>query len=261
MDEILNILIIEDDIRLCMELESKIANSQNYNLQGICNNTSDALNSIHLHPPHIIILDLELHNGSGSGIEILQELNNSSLIFMPFIIICTHNCSSYIHKLARDLGADYIFPKYQRDFSAEAVLDLLSILNDAIISKCNFTKGLFNGSSHEKKAFLQSLIASKLDCIGISRKHTGYNFLLMAIYISITQPKANYCQILAKEFNQKENSILQAMNRAIISTWKHQDIDILSTYYTATFNLHKGNPTPQEFVSYYRDVIRKELLV
>lgn len=259
MENVLDILIIEDDEKLCSELKYQITSSSDFGLAGICNNVADALELIQNHPPNIIILDLELHDGFGSGIEVLQALNNTSLLYSPFIIICTNNCSSYIHELTRNLGADYIFPKYQRDFSAAAVISYLSLMKLAIISKCTFTKSFSGNISQDTESYIKSLIVSKLDCIGINRKHKGYNLLLNAIYISLTQPDENYFQILSKNLHQKENSILQAMNRAIASTWKTQDIDTLLTQYTAFFNVVKGNPTPYEFISYYRDIIKKNI--
>lgn len=62
----LNLLIVEDDINTINEYKASIRNFDNFYLVGTTNNSSEAVNMVKEYCPHAVILDLELHLGSGN---------------------------------------------------------------------------------------------------------------------------------------------------------------------------------------------------
>ena len=69
--------------------------------------------------PDAIILDLELHEGGGNGLFFLSKLHDLGLEKLPYILITTQNTSNVTLEAARQLGADFIITKYERDYSAQ----------------------------------------------------------------------------------------------------------------------------------------------
>ena len=124
----LSILLVEDNARECGEIINYIERLDDTSLIGVTNNTTKALEIIADSLPDALILDLELHNGLGNGLTLLQDLKKLSLPFIPYILITTNNSSSITHKSARKLGADFIIPKYKEDYSAKTVVDFLRMM-------------------------------------------------------------------------------------------------------------------------------------
>ena len=127
MDRKLEIIIVEDDHNICREMSDLILNSDDLILIGVTNDSTEATNIIRDKLPEAIILDLELHNGSGSGLEVLQDLSVSPLPKTPYILVTTNNSSSRTYDLVRKFGADYIRSKHQKNYSSKTVLDFLRL--------------------------------------------------------------------------------------------------------------------------------------
>ena len=127
MDRKLEIILVEDDHNICREMSDLILNSDDLILIGVTNDSTEATNIIRDKLPEAIILDLELHNGSGSGLEVLQDLYVSPLPKTPYILLTTNNSSSRTYDLVRKFGADYIRSKHQKNYSSKTVLDFLRL--------------------------------------------------------------------------------------------------------------------------------------
>ena len=67
MERELIILLVEDDEKACEELRSYIEQTSDIRLQGITNNSTEALELVRSGLPDAVILDLELHYGGGNG--------------------------------------------------------------------------------------------------------------------------------------------------------------------------------------------------
>ena len=63
MERELIILLVEDDEKACEELRSYIEQTSDIRLQGITNNSTEALELVRSGLPDAVILDLELHYG------------------------------------------------------------------------------------------------------------------------------------------------------------------------------------------------------
>ena len=88
MDE-LTIILVEDDTSTCAKFNAYINSREEVILLNFTNNASQALALISHYKPDVIILDLELHNGVGNGLDVLSGL--SKYKSKPYIIVTTNN--------------------------------------------------------------------------------------------------------------------------------------------------------------------------
>ena len=257
----LNILIIEDDKNICNKFLDYAENLDDIVIVNTTSSSSEGIDNVTTFLPNIVILDLELHHGSGSGIEFLSELNQLDLTVIPFILVTTNNSSNLIYEHVRQLGADFILYKHQSGYSEKYVLDFLRTMKSAIFNKSGMSG---NGSIETatpavyKKKITQRII-SELNLIGINPKSVGYQYLIEAIKLYIEKPTPNISSIIGEHNNKSEASVERAMQNAINSAWKNTDIETLYKYYTAAIHSSKGVPTLIEFISYYATKIKGEM--
>lgn len=260
MNEKLEILIVEDDTLLSKELALLIDNSDDLFLIAVTNDSFKAIEYIKDTVPDVVILDLELHQGKGSGLNVLYNIHTLSLSKKPYILVNTDNSSVITHETARTLGADYIMSKQQEDYSSQSIIDFLRIIHPAIkniqISSSDVSNTTKPTEQYSKRICRH--IMAELNHVGINPKSVGYTYLIDAIYLMVKQPAQSICAALADKYNKSESSIERAMQNAINRAWEIQDMKELMRCYTAKISSAKGSPTLTEFICYYANIIRNE---
>lgn len=254
------LLLVEDDASVCEDFIMQTDNSEDLILTGVTNNAKKALEYILNLLPDVVILDLELHQGGGNGLEVLNELKNLLLPRKPYILVTTNNTSSTTYEVARRLGADFIMSKHQDGYSVAKVLDFVRIMSPVINSTRRVTD-IRNSTTETKEQYDRRMtrrIMSELDYVGINPKAVGYCYLVDAIKITMRQPTQNICSLIASNHHKSESSVERAMQNAINRAWKTSDIDELLFHYTAKINSAKGSPTITEFICYYANKLNSE---
>ncbi len=254
------ILLVEDDADACNAFIKYSEKSDDISIVSITNSSAKALMDIRDYVPDAVILDLELHKGSGSGLDVLRGLKDMPLSACPYILITTNNSSNTTYEYARQLGADYIMSKHQEDYSEENVLNFLIMMKSVIQSKkkiSSFTS-LTTENPHQKHKRIEQRIITELNYIGISPKAVGYQYLIDAIQIVMENPTQNLSTLIGKKYKKTESSVERAMQNAINRAWKQTDIDELIYHYTARIHSEKGVPTTTEFVYYYATKLNSE---
>lgn len=252
MNDILSILLIEDDINACYEIQNCFDNIEDMKLVGMTNNAHEALEMVRSFLPDIILLDLELHTGGGNGLLFLMELRKLNLPFVPYILITTNNVSQITLDSARQLGADFILTKYEAGYSAKYVLEFVQLMKPAILShKSTANKANMETPQTITKPNLTQRIQRELNLVGISPKAIGYQYLVESIKITMEKPEANLSSILAAKYSKSTASIERAMQNAINRAWQTNDPEDLLKYYTARIRSDRGVPTMMEFIYYY----------
>ena len=256
----INLIIVEDDNNTIEEYKAGIKCFDNFYLAATTSSSSEALEKVKEYSPHAVILDLELHKGSGNGLMFLKELSALNLKNKPFILVVTNNISSVTHSIARNLGADFVITKNQSDFSCKMVLEFLSsVAASALTSDINSPDAAKAAVSISYSETMKEKISTELDLIGISPKLKGRQYLADAIEITCKQRMPNLCSIIAKKYSKTDASVERAMQTAINHAWRNTDIESLERYYTTYINPQKGVPTVMEFIYYYSDKIKKSL--
>lgn len=256
------LLLIEDNEEEVSCFRNYIETRNDVKLLKDTNSSYTGLEYTKTYMPEGIILDLELHNGEGSGISFLEDLQKVKMDFKPLIVVTTNVSSSIIYTHIRELGADFIFYKKQSDYSPEMVINSMVSLRETLYSSKNNVKKIKTTtetpSEHEER--LKDRIDNELDVIGVSTHLKGRKYLFDAIFYLLTNTDKDCDSVfsyVAKTHKLGNSSISRAMQTAINYAWRTSSIEDLEKYYTARINYHTGVPTPTEFVYYYDEKIRK----
>ena len=261
MENKLSIFLVEDDPIACKEIINIVDNSEDLILIGVTNNAVKAVEEIRYKLPDAVILDIELHQGSGSGLDVLKELKDLALSSPPYVLVTTNNSSAITYDLARDLGADYILSKHQENYSEQYAINLLKMFKSTIKNRAKNvnladTANIRSPEYYEKR--ITQRIITELNHVGINPKNNGYQYLIKAILITIKEPTQNINAVIAQEFNKTEVSVERAMQNAISRAWTKENIEDLAKYYTARISPDRGKPTLTEFICYYATKLKNE---
>lgn len=253
MNHILKVLIIEDDTTACNELADCIEAFDDISLAVATSDALLALEYVATYLPDVIILDLELHQGGGNGIEFLDNLNQLGLTHRPFILVTTNNASAIIHESARKRGADFILTKFDEQYSAHYVINFLHIIREEILAHTSspMQQKRPPESPVERTHKLMIRIHREFDLIGISPKLIGYKYLADAVLLAIENNSSHLIPQIAQKYRKSDASVERAMQNAINRAWRSSDIEDLLSHYTAKINLERGVPTTMEFIFYY----------
>lgn len=261
MDRELSILLVEDDPALCRQTARYVDSLDDVLLVGMTNSSAEALALIQSHLPDAVILDLELHFGSGNGLLLLQNMQQCDLPRIPYTLITTNNSSLVTYESARQLGADFILSKHQRDYTPEGAVEFLRMMKSIIQNRPTAS----GGSSPEpmespemRNRRLTRRICAQLDSIGISSKAVGYQYLVDAIRLVMQQPSHNLCSVIGRKYGKTESSVERAMQNAIARAWRTTPIDELLRLYTARISSDRGVPTLTEFIYYYANQLKHQ---
>lgn len=258
MNRELNIMLIEDDTAVCTRFAAYADILEDISIVAVTNNSYRALELLDECVPDAVILDLELNSGKGNGLLFLQELQNRPLPFKPYVLVTTNNSSTVTYDYARQLGADFIMSKHQEDYSEKNAIDFLKMMKDIIQNNIKNNQPDYDTeeSAAKKERRLTRLINLELDHVGISPKAIGYNYLTEAILLVINGETNNLCTIIGERHGKTNSSVERAMQNAINSAWRTNDIEDLLEYYTAKINSDRGVPTLTEFIYYYANKIK-----
>ncbi len=262
MSEELSVLIVEDDPDECRAFIDYTASADDIHLIGTTNSSTEAIQYVLDYLPDAVILDLELHRGSGSGIVFLKDLRELSLSIFPYILVTTNNASDLTHGQVRSMGADFIMAKYQQDYSAKSVIEFLRIMKTTIRKTDYLQKSAKHPStlafSFQNTKGIVNRISRELDFVGISPKAVGRKYLLDAIQLVMSDHPTYICSKIAQIYRKSDGSVERAMQNAINRAWRTSCIDDLERYYTARINPAKGVPTLTEFIYYYAEKIKRD---
>ena len=179
---------------------------------------------------------------------------------LPYILITTQNTSNVTLEAARQLGADFIITKYERDYSAQKPVELLRMMRNAIQKHSSPDTTVPTLTPAEQNRKLTIRIHRELDAVGISPKAIGYEYLTEAIIIATKEAVPNLPKLIADNHHGKTPaSIERAMQNAINKAWSNGNPEDLARNYTAVINYERGVPTLTEFIYHYANKFRNEL--
>ncbi|MCL2077235.1 MAG: response regulator [Oscillospiraceae bacterium] len=262
MERNLKVLLVEDEPAECRAIIRYVNSTDGVQLVGVTNSAERAVEHVKDSLPDAVILDIELHKGSGNGISFMQELRDSEIPAFPYILVTTNNLSSVTHDMAREVGADFIMSKYQDDYSAENVIEFLKSVKSVIQRKKRQNESFFEFLTPEEKLEEEKRIAKKInaefDLVGISHRVMGRRYLAEAVQRVMVKIGPNVASEIAKKHGKTTASVERAMQTAIIAAWRSSCIEDLSKHYTAKVNPVRGIPTVMEFVHYYAEKMNND---
>ena len=263
-NKVLNVLLIEDDKAECIKFENYIKTRNDVKLIASTDSDIEGLELIKKTMPDAIILDIELHNGSGNAnsFDLIENLQKMKLSQRPNIVVNTVVSSNTVYDYLHDKGIDSIFYKKQQNYSIENVINTLVLLSGYSEDK-SLTGNIVIEDNKENEEKISNIINDELNLIGIGLHMQGRKYLHDAIYYIITNTdggeKISAVQYLVNKYKRASSTISRDMQNAILHAWRVSSLEDLETYYTAKINYETGVPTPTEFIYYYADKIKKIL--
>lgn len=263
MQKRINLLVVEDDEHTCFEYEKYCRDYDDIFLIGTSAHSDEALKITEEFLPNAVVLDLELHKGSGSGMKYLLDIDKILLKVYPYILVVTNNVSPITQAAVRNLGADYIIVKSQSDYSVPMVIDFLrgiiSNIPDMTPQTQTCAPAIKQRIEDDYNRRLQQSITQELNMVGISPRAIGRDYLRDAIEMICHKKQTYICAEIAKKYQKSDSSVERAMQNAINSAWRKTDIDTLERCYTAPISSEKGVPTMTEFIYYYADKVKNNM--
>ena len=261
-NEIINILLVEDDMQDCKIIKDYVDARDDVKLVKIANSSKEAIKDIKVYVPDAIILDIELNNGEGSGLQVLEQIKELNLDLKPVIVITTNISSKTVYTYAHNTGADLIFHKLKDDYSPELIIENILLL--CKINRVESRNKIKNTETvNEVRNKLSDRINRELNLIGISSHLKGREYIHNAIMYLIKEKDNGEGETvfnhLANVYKKSSSSISRVMQTAINYAWRKSSPDDLEMYYTTKIDYNTGVPTPTELIYYYKDKILKDL--
>lgn len=258
MERELSIILIEDDTDACKRFTEHAELIEGVSITDITNNSFRGIELVKEKLPDAVILDLELNQGRGNGIQFLSELEDIAIPFKPYILVTTNNSSDVTYELARHLGADFIMSKHQQDYSEKSALLFLKMSKDIIQTnnQNSYNDYDMSESKEQREKRLKRIISKELDLVGISPKVIGYQYLVEAVILVVDGEQKNMCAVIGEKYGKSNSSVERAMQNAINKAWRSASTENLFKYYTARIDPDRGAPTLMEFVYYYANKVK-----
>ena len=135
-NKIISILLVEDNKQDCAKFIKYIKSRNDIKLVGTTDSDIEALELIKKTLPDVLILDIELHNGSGNAnsFGLIENLQKIKLNKKPKIIVNTIVSSNTVYDYLHNNGVDLIFYKKQKKYSIENIINTITLLNKDEIS-------------------------------------------------------------------------------------------------------------------------------
>ena len=247
----LEVLIVEDDENDCKSLIAEInANADKLHLAGALKSASDAFVFIRNNHPHAVILDLELQEGSGDGIYLLDKLRSEIVSPKPYVIVNTNSASKVTRSITKKMGADYEFAKWQIGYTPKMVVEHLLRVAPEILGYGEEPPAQLTEKQLEDK--MRDFVQAEFNKLGVSVKNIGYVYLVEAVILAAKGENQHWGKIIGKKYGKSDSGTTHAMQYAINNTWNNADINNLQKYYTAPLRKDKFVPTTIEFVLFYK---------
>ena len=258
MERELSIILIEDDTVVCKSFAECAELTEGISITDITNNSFRGLELVKDKLPDVVILDLELNQGKGNGIQFLSELKDMNIPFKPYILVTTNNSSEMTYEMARHLGADFIMSKHQQDYSEKNALLFLKMSKDIIQAnnQNSYQDYDISETAEQREKRLKRIIFKELDLVGISPKVIGYQYLAEAIILVIDEEQRNMCAVIGEKYGKSNSSVERAMQNAINKAWRSANTENLFKYYTARIDPDRGAPTLMEFIYFYANKVK-----
>ena len=260
----MKLLLLEDDKTECKKFKDLATSKPEIEFVAITDSTKEAIQTVRRQMPDGIILDLELNNGTGSGFEFIQELRKMKLSVIPKVVVTTNVCSDSVYEYLHKNKVDFIFYKGQNNYSQENVINTLLLLKDFNNNDNSIVEIQYDEENKEEiERMLSDMINKELDLIGVGTHLVGRAYLhdsiLYLLQIQGTENQIPTVKYLSAQYKKSASTISRDMQNALISAWRISPPDELEKIYTARINIESGVPTPNEFIYFYVDKIRKML--
>jgi len=243
------ILIVDDNEEFTKELNAFFDSKDDFEVVGIAQNGTIAIEKFAALKPDIMLLDLVMPQMD--GFSVLEHIEKGS---SKIVVISALSQDAFIHK-AMNLGADYFMNK---PISLSNLLERIKeILRPEVVrpvkTQSASPQRLVRNSSIDEK------ITNIFITVGIPAHIKGYHFLREAIKMAIDNPeiinnitKRLYPEV-ANKFDTTSSKVERAIRHAIEVAWNRGKIENINTLFGVRVYGSNEKPTNGEFIALVAD--------
>lgn len=226
------------------KINEKLLSSMGYKLYKTEHNGVDALKSIRINKPMVILSEAFLPKLDFSGV-----LDNIADVKETFVSICISDTSNDI--LAARLmkrGADYFFVHPYDYTYLSSVID--TFVEEKFAPATNDT-----GKSTVENFRMEDKVIEVLNYIGMPSNLLGYQYVRRAILMVLKDENAlrsitkGLYKEIADVYHTKASSVERAIRTAISVTWDRGNFEAQTSIFGYVINDSKGKPTNSEFIA------------
>ena len=255
----IKVLVVEDEETVRQEYQEVIKKHDKLFLAAETGVQEEALLILETGQIDAVILDLEI--SGGSGILLLSKIRQRG-IKKPFIAVVTNVVSKVIYETVRNLGADYICYKGDKNYSPDIPFSIIEI--SAPFQKAGTTPVIISDgqNSRIRLEILRKNIETQMDLLGFSEKASGTVLIKEALFYILSQEirhisvTTDIYPMLGRRFHSNDKNVEKNIRSVIERVWIDQPVDRLKEGYPFAWNQKTGRPTNAEFLYNMSKMIR-----
>lgn len=259
-DPVVRIVMIEDDPLEVARFAEYFEAQEDMELVAAEDGATAGLAAVEANAPDVVILDLELREGS--GVQLLPKLK--ALSPAPFVLVTTWTTDSTVIQSVRARGSGYVQPKSMPGYAEKGPEMVAAFLREMepFLQRKPAEQRVAVANLLDPELRRRKRVNEALGRIGIAPGTLSQAYLADSILMAITA-KGGIIDLdnviypaLVKKYQVTKISIEKAMRKRIESAWSHTDIDTLQREFTQYVNPAKGKPEVKEFIGYYANLFR-----
>lgn len=238
-----HLLIVQGDAEVSSILSDAVCKVDNLLMIGITESEEEALNILNKQVVDILLVDLEL--GEGTGLHLIEKLRMIQSV--PVIIVMTDSKSKVIRNILNEQEVDFIYHKTDIEYDCVQITYLLRK-----IIQCHSTD--VNDEAEQQNGDLKKEIQKKLDIFGFPAKCSGTSYLIEAVRLAALQ-NGKTCNLkndiyarVARIYETTVPRVESSIRFVIEQVWLKQNLDWLKRQYPFEYDYTTGKPTNKSFI-------------
>ena len=231
--------------------------NKNFEVLGVSADGAETLSEIKKNTPDILLMDLVL--SSLDGFAMIEEIQKSSLIKKPKIVIISSLTHEGFITKAMQLGVSYFMVK---PIDEKILVDRITEITknfDKTITISNMVSSEENLGVKYKAKILEEKITNIFITVGIPAHIKGYHFLREAIKLAIDSPEIinsitkKLYPAIAEKFETSPSKVERAIRHAIEVAWNRGKIENINSLFGLRVYNSNEKPTNGEFIALVAD--------
>lgn len=260
------VLIVEDNPRCAGPIRDRLERDEKYKVLDVTGSAFEAYTLTKVGLPDIIIVDLQLEEGS--GVSLLHRLRDPQehLPIRPYILVITSfTADTMMERIGSGL-ADFAFQKTDGLVDPDQIVEHLFIM-ESMFFRNRKPQSPPIDSTVEKVKLIRIRIESELSQYHIVQGSKGLDYLRELLYLAAIQPEHKKLRLtplfnqMAIQFQNTPHNIDMGIRRALRVAFTKTNPDDLKRVYTAYLSAEYGAPPAKEFVAYTIEKFRREQII
>ncbi len=265
MNETIDMLMVEDNRRLCQVFQDYFTDRDEFNVVGLAHDGENGLNMIRENSIDVLILDLILPHIDGIGV--MERLDETGLKDDLTVIVVSAFMKENVAARLSQLGVDYyVLKPFSFSDLEKRIKEMVQLNNEQVEKKLAVID--LNDSqldNDDKEINLEKKISEVLHNLGVPAHIKGYHYLKEAIGLVIDDvellgavTKKLYPQV-AEEFDTTSSRVERAIRHAVDVVWEDGNREELEKYFANKHDASGDCPPNSQFIAEIAERMRFEV--